>query len=219
VKRFALVTIVGVSVALLAPAPALAATKGSQRAALMRAANGAYTSALGTLEFHVDGTATFNLLACGYEEHGPGHAVTPVTSCDSANTFASGPTTTQDHSFEVRDASGTFGFDAYLDDDGALHVGTGDVGYLGRTRRGTAHLASDDIDLTVGNGTCKEENPFETQPVTGPCKFVQRDGREVLLYRGRDPFHPKKTTQKGLVYLPKTGLLVGVGLEANVFTR
>jgi hypothetical protein len=60
---------------------------------------------------------------------------------------------------------------------------------------------------------------FDKEPVTGPCKFVQRDGREVLLYRGRDPFHPKKTTQKGLVYLPKSGLLVGLGLEPNVFTR
>jgi hypothetical protein len=71
----------------------------------------------------------------------------------------------------------------------------------------------------VGNATCREANPFDKKPVTGPCKFVSRDGREVLLSRGRDPFHRKNTTQKGLVYLPKTGLLVDVELESGVFTH
>jgi hypothetical protein len=207
-----------VVLAVLTAQPALAATTGSQRAALAAAAHGTYASPLGTLEFHDDGTADFDLVYCGVEDKGPGRVVTLVTSCDNAHVTASGPVTVQDHSFDVRDASGTLGFDAYVDDDGALHVGTGNVGYLGRRRRGTAHLASENVELSVANGTCRETNPFDKKPVTGPCKFVSRDGRDVLLYRGRDPFHPKRSTQKGLVYLPGTGLLVDVALEAAVFT-
>jgi len=199
-----------------APAP-----KGSQRAALVAAAHGVYRSDLGTLEFRSDGTASFSIVNCGFETRGLAQ-VKLVTDCaQTSNTRISldGKLTVKDHGYGIQvDATGTTQIlDAYIGDTGDLHVGLGDVGYLGRTRRGTVKLPLHDDELTVGNGTCSVRDPFHRQPVVGPCRFLTRDGRQVLRYRGRDPFDSRKTTALGLVYLPKTGLVVAAELEASTF--
>lgn len=204
---------------------------GSQHDALTAAAHGSYTGRYGTLRFRDDGTATFDILNCGFTDRGPGR-VKIDTSCrgDGPSGFehATGPVTVGDHSYEVRDPSRTnvFGdaipaaaFDAYVDDGGMLHVFYGDVGYLGSTRRGTVHYPASNIDLEVGKGSCMDRDTLHGTTVTARCKFVQRDGRTLLLYRGKDPFPPGKVTTLGLVYLPKTGLLVQAPLVHYVFKK
>jgi len=188
----------------------LDADAGSQHDVLAAAARGRYQGKYGTLEFRDDGTATFTVRNCAFTDQGPGRV--RVDDRDCYRERARGLVTVGDHSYEIEDAThNKTVWDAYVDDKGILHVQHGLVGYLGPTRTGTVRFPTSNIELDVGNGVCTERDTLNGTTVTKPCKFVRQGDGEVLIFRGIDLFKSRQQptiTRLGLVYLPKTGLLV-----------
>jgi hypothetical protein len=220
-----LVQVLGVMVATLVgplvaawggAASATQVVTGSQRTALTVAATGTYASSFGTLEFRTDGTVDFRIKNCGVEETSPGIA---TAGTDCAPDKYTGRLRIADHAYEItqRDHT-TIGVDAFVDDAGALHVGSGTLGYLGKTRRGTITTSTGD-HLRVGRGLCTYTPAVKGSPVTAPCAFTNSHDQTVLVFRAPDDFRPKKTVKRGLVYLPSSGLLIGPGLVPLVYNR
>jgi len=191
-------------------------SSGSQRAPLTAAASGTYAGSFGTLEFRPDGTVDFHIKNCGVTETSPGLA---TVSSDCAPAEYTGRLRVADHAYEItqRDHT-TVGIDAFVDDAGALHVGSGTLGYLGQTRKGTITTFTGD-HLRVGKGTCTYTPAVKGSPVTAPCAFTQMHDQTVLVFRVPDDFKPGHSVKRGLVYLRSTGLLIDPGLIPLVYTR
>jgi hypothetical protein len=199
----------------------MAAEAGSQHDFLAAAARGRYWGKFGTLEFRGDGTATFAIRNCSFTDQGPGRV--RVDDRDCYRERASGSLTVGDHSYEIEDAAhNKIVWDAYVDDQGILHVHHGLVGYLGPTRTRTVRFPSSNIELEVGNGVCTERDTSNGTTLTKPCKFVRNGGGQLLIFRGIDLFQSRQQptiTRLGLVYLPKTGLLVEASLAPYSFKK
>jgi hypothetical protein len=189
---------------------------GSQRTQLTAAASGTYTSGFGTLDFRPDGAVDFHIKNCGSTPTSPGEA---TVGNDCAPDEYTGTLRVADHAYEITQHDNTtLGIDAFVDDAGALHVGSGTLGYLGKTRRGTITTFTGD-HLRVGKGKCTYTPAVKGSPVTAPCAFTNSHNQTVLVFRAPDDFTPKQTVKRGLVYLPSTGLLVDPGLIPLVYTR
>jgi hypothetical protein len=189
---------------------------GSQRTQLTAAASGTYTSSFGTLDFRPDGTVDFNIKNCGSIATSPGVA---TVGNDCAPDEYTGTLRVANHAYEITQQDHTtLGIDAFVDDAGALHVGSGTLGYLGQTRRGTITTFTGD-QLRVGKGKCTYTPAVKGSPVKAPCAFTNSRDQIVLVFRAPDDFTPNKTVKRGLVYLPLTGLLVDPGLMPLVYTR
>jgi hypothetical protein len=195
---------------------AAAERAGSQRPALQERASGTWTGEYGTLEFRDDGTATFSIHNCGITVTKPGFGAVG-SGCDP--TVYTGKLSVDDHAYGITEADGgTVHINAYVDDDGALHVGMGAVGAVGADRIGTVELWLHDT-LKVGKGTCTWA-PFVTgKKLTAKCGYRTADGRTVLEFRAPDEFDRKKVETRGLVLVPKAGLLVDASLVPVVYTR
>jgi hypothetical protein len=188
----------------------------SQQAALAAAATGAYSSSYGTLTFAADGTADFEIKNCGFEQTEPGVA---TVRDDCAPTTYTGRLRVGDHSYEITQADHTtVGLEAYVDDTGALHVGSGTLGSLGKNRAGTITTFTGDR-LRVGHGTCTYTPAVKGSPVTAPCTFTDASNETVLVFRVPDEFKPTKTVKRGFVYLAGSGLLVDPVLVPLTYTR
>jgi hypothetical protein len=213
-----LATVVAVTLTALfwLPGRAGAAPTGSQRAELRTAATGTWTSEFGILEFHDGGTATFTIHNCGVSETRPGFGEVDA-NCE-ADVYT-GKLTVTAHGFDITQSDGaTIGIDAYVDDDGALHVGVGTVGVVGADRTGTVRLFAFDR-LKVGDGTCTYVPNGSGRTTTADCAWRTGGGRTVLVYRAPDRFHEGRTERRGLVLVPDSGLLVDPGLVPLVYTR
>jgi hypothetical protein len=220
----AFIAVVALTTALWSPGRAVAADAGSPRASqrgsqhdvLRERATGAWSGDYGTLEFRADGTATFTIHNCGVSETTPGFGEVDA-ACDS--TAYSGKVSVEDHGYGITDSEGgTVHFGAYVDDDGALHVGVGTVGAVAANRTGTVELWLHDT-LKIGTGTCTWA-PFVTgKKLTAKCAYRTGGGRTVLVFRAPDEFAKGKTELRGLVLVPDARLLVDPGLVPLVYTR
>jgi hypothetical protein len=214
--RRGVVPVIAFALFVVAGTAAGAAAAGSQRAALQERATGTWTSEFGTLEFHDEGSATFTIHNCGVSVTTPGFGEVG-SDCDA--TVYSGKLSVDDHGYGITQADGgTVNLDAYVDDDGALHVGVGTLGAVGPDRTGTIEVWPHD-KLKIGTGTCTWAPFISGKKITAKCGYRTGGGRTVLVYREPDTFHRGKTRLAGLVLVPKAGLLVDPGLVPLVYTR
>jgi hypothetical protein len=189
---------------------------GSQREALRAAASGSYTSPYGTLQFGTAGPAHFSIRNCGVSETRPGFGEVSA-ECDA--TDYSGKLHVVAHGYDITQADrSTISIDAYIDDDGALHVGSGTIGTVTADRTGTVTMFAGDR-LKIGTDTCTYVPGIKGRTVTAPCSYRTAKGRTVLVFQKPDTFHPKKNETRGLVLVPDARLLVDPGLVPLVYTR
>jgi hypothetical protein len=219
-RLFVFVAVMAVTTALWAPGRAIAAVAGSQPGsqhdALREAATGTWTGEFGTLEFRTDGTATFTIHNCGITPTKPGFG-TVTAGCDP--TVYSGTLSVDAHAYGITETDGgTVHINAYVDGDGALHVGMGAVGAVGADRTGTVELWLHDT-LKIGKGTCTWAPFASGKKLTAKCAYRTGGGRTVLVFTAPDEFHPKRTELRGLVLEPDVNLLVDPSLVPVVYTR
>jgi len=131
----------------------------------------------------------------------------------------SGTLSVDDHAYGITEADGGIvHVNAYVDGNGALHVGMGAVGAVGADRTGTVELWLHDT-LKIGKGTCTWA-PFVTgKKLTAKCAYHTGGGRTVLVFTAPDEFHRKQTELRGLVLVPDVDLLVDASMVPLVYTR
>ena len=182
---------------------------------LREAASGTWVGTFGTLEFRDDGTATLTVLACGSTPLRPGF-VEVFADCEP-DVYEGRLRVRTGGYVVVADDGGEHRFAAYVD-DGVLYLGTGVVARLDKDRQGTVRWGGSER-LVVGDGECSYTSAFQEEPIERKCRFVERDGRTVLIYTAPDPFEGGEITRNGLVFLPDERLLVSAEIVERPFTR
>ncbi len=199
------------------PSPARAEEPALQ--ALRAATEHAWRGPFGQLDFHPDGTATFAIATCSYEELSPGIIdISPQRDCTT--TTYTGELTIKPHAFGLRQEDGLiYLFAAYLDDQGQLHLNVGgDVFPIQSDRSGVIPLTPRH-HLHLGT-PCHLEDTFEPQRERDeiPCDFIESGELQVFTFQERDPFNNKTLRPAALLYLPALNLLVSPDLHAMVFS-
>ena len=179
--------------------------------ALKDAATGTWTGKFGTLVFNTDGTATFDIKNCGTVT--PSSAPFGVVDTCSTDRFA-GTLEVGTNSYILREKGGAGSvFGAYVDKDGRLHVGLGDVSAFGPGQKGTITIFAAGT-LTVDGTKCTRV-PFsggkDTKQVT--CSWKKEQGQDVLEYD-----NGSGGTEK-LVILSAEGLAAEPSTFVSVFDK
>jgi hypothetical protein len=135
--------------------------------ALKDAATGTWTGKLGTLVFNADGSATFDIKSCGTDTSSS--APFGVRDTCGSDRFT-GTLEVGTNSYILREKGGAGSvFGAYVDKDGRLHVGLGDVSAFGPGQKGTIKLFAAGT-VTVDGNTCAKSG----KPVT--CSRTKEQG-------------------------------------------
>src|SRR6185437_6724744 len=164
----------------------------------------------GSLHFKSDGTATFELRACGTSSQ----STAPFgveNSCGGQTYTGNVSEGAYSYTLSGNDGAGTT-FQAYVDAAGKLHVGIGSIGALGPGRKGSIDIFAAGA-LVVDGDSCSKK-PFgqnATQPVN--CHWEKQDGRDILVYD--DDF----ADDQRLVYDASAGVLVSPEIYVAGFTR
>jgi hypothetical protein len=198
-------------------AAVLVATIGSApgpRQQLREAASGTWSGESGTLEFRDEGSLAFTGITSCYTPVTPG-IVEIHQDCDPE--VIEGSYDVRATGFLVTEPDGRRRLlIAYVDGD-VLHLAEGPAVRLDREREGTIEIGPSER-LRVGDGRCRYTST-SADPVEARCRFVERAGRTILLYRGPDPFAGGAPGTNGLVYLPESRLLVAPELVDRTYTR
>jgi hypothetical protein len=204
VLALAAVLVIG-NVARAAPSP---------KQQLRDAATGTWSGASGTLEFREGRTLSFTGITSCYTPLDVG-VVEIHQDCDPD--VVEGRYTVRATGFDVAPAERPRRFlIAYVEDD-VLHLAEGPAARLDRDREGTIEIGPSER-LRVGDGRCRYSST-SADPIEARCRFVERGGRTILLYRGPDPFAVGTVGTNGLVYLPESRLLVAPELVERTYAR
>lgn len=179
--------------------------------ALKDAATGTWTGKFGTLVFNADGTATFDIKNCGTTT-GSSAPFGVVDNC-SSDRFT-GTLEVGTNSYILREKSGAGSvFGAYVDKDGRLHVGLGDVSAFGPGQKGTIKLFASGT-LTVDGSKCVRSSfsgGNDSKQVT--CTWKKEQDQDVL------EFEDGSAGTKKFVILAAEGLAVEPTTFVSVFDR
>ena len=197
------------------PARSAGAVTPSPRGALQAAAHGTWRGRFGTLQFHADGTARFSIRECGYLPLSPGYV---RVFADCAPDTATGRVVAVPTGYQLTEPDGhVASLTGYVDAHGALHVGYATVGQLAPDGTGTIDYAPG-IQLTVGaTGCVYAAQGSPAAPI--PCAFTRVRDRRILEFPAPDASVPGGIRVTGLVYMPRSRLLVSPELADRVYTR
>ncbi len=172
--------------------------------ALKDAATGTWTGRFGTLVFNADGTATFDIKNCGAVS--PSSAPFGIEDTCSTDRFT-GTVDVGANSYTLRDKSGVGSvFGAYVDKDGRLHVGLGDVSAFGPGQKGTIKVFASGTITVDGNRCARSGKQIS-------CSWSKEEGQDVLEYE--DSFGGKEK----VVVLAAEGLAVEPSTFVSVFEK
>jgi hypothetical protein len=139
--------------------------------ALKDAATGTWTGKFGTLVFNADGSATFDIRNCGTTT-GSNAPFGVIDTCSPDH--YTGTLEAATNSYILREKSGAGSvFGAYVDKDGRLHVGLGDVSNFGPGQKGTIKLFAAG-ELAVDGNKCVKSGKQVT------CTWKKEQGQDVL---------------------------------------
>ncbi len=192
------------------------AAGGGQIAALTSSATGTWSGEYGKLTFNANGTATFSIKNCGTSAIlSKGRPFGVLSDC--APMDYTGRLEVRDHEYAIADDTGAATvFQAYVDADRNLHVGSGTLDQLDASGKGAINIYAGGT-LIVGD-TCTYKDPSSAGSSTATCSFSSKEGQRVLSYEIASSTGGAPRTRE-LVQLPDLGLIVEPAIYLGKFTR